>query len=111
MHLANLPLADYSNKIHQRQFQSILVGTTNILEIIKNLVKIPRFIFASSSMIYGDFKYFLMTKIMKKIQKISMEEQNMLQKHLFKLTLEALMLPILLSGHQLFMVHMMLIEE
>lgn len=58
VHLANLPLADYSNKNPSEAISSILVGTTNILEIIKNLVKIPRFIFASSSMIYGDFKYF-----------------------------------------------------
>lgn len=56
MHLAATPLADLSNKHVEEAVANILNGTINILEIIKDLASLKKFVYVSSSMIYGDFK-------------------------------------------------------
>tara|TARA_B100000963_G_C22607051_1_gene663059 strand:+ start:47 stop:997 length:951 start_codon:yes stop_codon:yes gene_type:complete len=57
VHLGNLPLADYSNDHPKETISNILLGTINVLEILRNYPKKIRLIYASSSMVYGDFKY------------------------------------------------------
>jgi len=56
IHLGNLPLADYSNDYPEETISNILLGTLNLLELLK-LRPTTRLIYASSSMIYGDFNY------------------------------------------------------
>ena len=57
VHLGNLPLADYSNDHPKETISNIFLGTVNILEILRYYPKKIRLIYASSSMVYGDFKY------------------------------------------------------
>lgn len=56
LHLAATPLADLSNKHVEEAVASIFNGTINILEIAKDLTVLKKFVYVSSSMIYGDFK-------------------------------------------------------
>ncbi len=60
IHLAALPLADTSNKYGGQAKTTILDATEIVLDCIKEHIKINkdfrRFVFASSSMVYGDFK-------------------------------------------------------
>ncbi len=56
LHLAAMPLADLSNVYVEEAVESILLGTVNILEIAADLKYLKKFLYVSSSMIYGDFK-------------------------------------------------------
>lgn len=55
IHLANLPIADLSFTHTEEAIGSIINGTVNILDIIRDTHFVKRFVYASSSMIYGDF--------------------------------------------------------
>lgn len=57
IHLAALPIADISNSFTEEAVGSTLIGTVNLLDIIKDVDFVQRFVYASSSMIYGDFEY------------------------------------------------------
>lgn len=57
IHLAALPLADLSNSYPEEALSTILVGTINVLEAIRDVDFVQRFVYTSSSMIYGDFMY------------------------------------------------------
>lgn len=56
LHLAAMPVADLSNVHVEEAVESILLGTINMLEIISDLKCLKKFLYVSSSMIYGDFK-------------------------------------------------------
>jgi UDP-glucose 4-epimerase len=58
IHLAALPLANLSNVYTEEAVDSILNSTINLLEIIRDVDFVERFVFTSSSMVYGDFQYF-----------------------------------------------------
>lgn len=55
IHLASFPRAKIVNEDPQTGVNNIVGGTTNILNFCKN-TKVKRFVFVSSSMIYGHFK-------------------------------------------------------
>lgn len=56
LHLAALPIADLSNRHSEEALTSILEGAVNVLEVIRDVDFIDRFVYISSSMIYGDFE-------------------------------------------------------
>jgi len=56
IHLAGVPIADVSNEHSEEAVGSILTGTINLLEAIRDVDFVERFVFASSSMVYGDFQ-------------------------------------------------------
>ena len=58
IHLAALPIADLCNKHSEEALSSILNGAVNVLEAMRDVDQVERFVYASSSMIYGDFQYF-----------------------------------------------------
>jgi UDP-glucose 4-epimerase len=55
--LAALPLANISNTFSEEAVSTILSSAVNVLEIIRDVDFVERFVYASSSMIYGDFQY------------------------------------------------------
>ena len=55
IHLAALPLANLSNIYTEEAVENILNSTLNLLEIIRDVDFVERFVFTSSSMVYGDF--------------------------------------------------------
>jgi len=55
--LAALPIATASNIYSEDAFGINLNGTVNVLESIREVPSIKRFIYASSSMVYGNFQY------------------------------------------------------
>lgn len=55
IHLAALPIADFSFEHPEETVSSILLGALNFLDSIKDQDFVERFVFASSSMVYGDF--------------------------------------------------------
>jgi nucleoside-diphosphate-sugar epimerase len=57
VHLAALPIADLCNKYSEEAVSTILNGTVNVLEAIRDVDNVDRFVYASSSMIFGDFQY------------------------------------------------------
>ncbi len=57
IHLAALPLADLSNRYPDETVSTVVGTTVNILDIVKDLPGFERFVYVSSSMIYGDFHY------------------------------------------------------
>lgn len=57
LHLAGIPLMAMSDDCPEEAISGILQGTVNMLDILKNMEGIERFIFVSSSLIYGDFQY------------------------------------------------------
>ena len=57
IHLAALPIADLSNEYSEEALSSILQGPVNVLEVIRDVDFVERFVYASSSMVYGDFQY------------------------------------------------------
>lgn len=57
IHLAALPIASLSASFPEEATTSILTGTINLLEIIRDINFVRRFVYASSSMVYGDFNY------------------------------------------------------
>jgi len=56
LHLAALPIADLSNRNSEEASSSILEGTVNVLEVLRDVDYVDRFVYISSSMIYGDFE-------------------------------------------------------
>ena len=56
VHLAALPLANLSFTVSQEAYTSIFGSTFNILESIRILGSKTKFVFASSSMVYGNFQ-------------------------------------------------------
>ena len=57
MHLAAIPIASISNLFSEDTTQINLNGTITVLESIRVVDSIKRFIYASSSFIYGNFQY------------------------------------------------------
>lgn len=57
VHLAAIPIATVSNQFSEDAIQINLNGTITILECIRAVDSIKRFIYASSSFVYGDFQY------------------------------------------------------
>jgi len=57
VHLAALPIADVCNEHSEEAISSIIEGTVNVLEALRDVDSVDRFVYASSSMIYGDFEY------------------------------------------------------
>ncbi|MCA9061611.1 MAG: NAD-dependent epimerase/dehydratase family protein [Planctomycetaceae bacterium] len=55
LHLAALPIADASNEHTGEAITSIFTGTVNLMEILRELPELERFVYVSSSMVYGDF--------------------------------------------------------
>ncbi len=57
-HLASLPLAKIDNLNVQEAFESSVTATSNIIEICSSIkdYKLDRFIYTSSSMVYGNFE-------------------------------------------------------
>ena len=58
IHLAALPIADLSNTHSCEAIGSIIDGTANVLETIRDVDFVDRFVYTSSSMVYGDFQYY-----------------------------------------------------
>ncbi|HUW57664.1 MAG TPA: NAD-dependent epimerase/dehydratase family protein [Planctomycetota bacterium] len=58
IHLAALPLADLSHTHSDEAIRSILHGTVNILETLRDTDFVERFVYTSSSMVYGDFQHY-----------------------------------------------------
>ena len=56
IHFAALPLANMAISYSEEAFQSIVGGTVNLLEIFKDADFASKFVYISSSMIYGDFE-------------------------------------------------------
>lgn len=56
VHLAALPLANISNEYSQEAITSIVDTTNNLLEILRKIKFQGKFIYTSSSMVYGEFK-------------------------------------------------------
>ncbi|RLI44597.1 3-beta hydroxysteroid dehydrogenase [Candidatus Bathyarchaeota archaeon] len=56
VHFAALPLANVAVRKSEEAFQGILQGTVNILEVLRDVDFIQRFVYISSSMVYGDFE-------------------------------------------------------
>ena len=55
VNLAALPIAKESNLYSEDAFGINLKGHTNVLECIRETKSVKRFVYASSSMVYGDF--------------------------------------------------------
>ncbi|MEM9069827.1 MAG: NAD-dependent epimerase/dehydratase family protein [Myxococcota bacterium] len=55
VHFAALPLANMALEFSEEALLSIVGGTANLLEILRDLRQIDRFVYISSSMVYGDF--------------------------------------------------------
>jgi len=58
IHLAALPIADKSHTHSDEAVKSILHGTVNILETLRDTDFVERFVYTSSSMVYGDFQHY-----------------------------------------------------
>jgi UDP-glucose 4-epimerase len=63
-HLASLPLAKIDNLNVQEAFESSVTATANIIEICSNIenYNLERFIYTSSSMVYGNFQEEMVTE-------------------------------------------------
>ncbi len=57
IHLAGYPINEMADVQCSGAVHDIVWGTSNILEIVRDLDSLKRFIYTSSSMIYGDFCY------------------------------------------------------
>jgi nucleoside-diphosphate-sugar epimerase len=55
IHFAALPLANVAIQKSEEAFGTILQGTTNLLEVVRDSDSITRFVYISSSLVYGDF--------------------------------------------------------
>ena len=56
IHLTALPISTLSNIYVEEAVEACIISTMNILEVIKNVDFVKRFIYTSSSMVYGDFE-------------------------------------------------------
>ena len=57
VHLAALPIAPVANKLFDDAMSINRDGTMNVLECARQIPTVNHFIYASSSMVYGDFRY------------------------------------------------------
>lgn len=57
IHLAAIPIANVSNQFSEDAIQINLNGTITTLETIRVIDSVRRFVYASSSFVYGDFKH------------------------------------------------------
>ena len=57
IHFGALPLANMAIENSEEAFDTLLGGTVNLLEILRDLKNLKRFVYISSSMIYGNFEY------------------------------------------------------
>lgn len=57
VHLAALPISKMSNVHIEEALASTVTSTANILQTIKDRPFVKRFVYTSSSMVYGDFQY------------------------------------------------------
>jgi nucleoside-diphosphate-sugar epimerase len=55
LHLAALPLANVAMVRTEEAFNTILGGTVNLLEVIRDMNTVQKIVYVSSSMVYGDF--------------------------------------------------------
>lgn len=55
VHLAALPLAGRAVQVPEEAFGSILQGTANVLDVVRDISNLKKFVFVSSSMAYGNF--------------------------------------------------------
>ena len=55
LHLGALPLATVARVSADHAFESILRGTFNVIEVALELGTVQKFLYVSSSMVYGDF--------------------------------------------------------
>ena len=58
IHFAALPLANMAIEYSEEAFNTIVGGTVNLLEVIRDTDFLKRFVYISSSMVYGDFETF-----------------------------------------------------
>jgi UDP-glucose 4-epimerase len=56
LHLAAVPIADLSNVHIEEAVNNIFLGTVNMLEAASGMKQLKKFLYVSSSMIYGDFQ-------------------------------------------------------
>ena len=56
VHFAALPLANMAIEYSEEAFGTIVGGTVNLLEVLRDGNYLSRFVYISSSMVYGDFK-------------------------------------------------------
>lgn len=56
IHFAALPLANMAIQYSEEAFATVVGGTVNLLEVLRDVDFISRFVYISSSMVYGDFK-------------------------------------------------------
>ena len=57
IHLAALPIAQISNAFTEEAVDNTFIGTVNLLDIVRDMDFVQRFVYTSSSMVYGDFQY------------------------------------------------------
>ena len=57
IHLANIPVANASNRFSGTAIEVNLLGTGNIIEAVRATPSVRRLIYASSSYVYGNFEY------------------------------------------------------
>jgi nucleoside-diphosphate-sugar epimerase len=57
IHLAALPIADLSNRFSEEAMEANLIATVTLLDAVQSLRELRRFVYTSSSMVYGDFQY------------------------------------------------------
>jgi len=55
IHLSALPIADVSNRFSEEAMDHNLIATVTLLDAVRELRELPRFVYTSSSMVYGDF--------------------------------------------------------
>lgn len=56
VHFAALPLANMAIEYSEEAFNTIVGGTVNLIEVLRDTDYLSRFVYISSSMVYGDFK-------------------------------------------------------
>jgi len=57
IHLAALPIADVSNQFSEEAMENNLLATVTLLDAVRSLSGVRRFVYTSSSMVYGDFQH------------------------------------------------------
>jgi UDP-glucose 4-epimerase len=55
IHLAAMPLANLAVEHPEEAYDSIVTGTTNLLQVCRYFDSVERIVYVSSSMVYGDF--------------------------------------------------------
>ncbi|MGH2725153.1 MAG: NAD-dependent epimerase/dehydratase family protein [Actinomycetota bacterium] len=55
IHLAALAIPSVARSHQQEAFDSILLGSVNVLDVLREIDSVERFVYVSSSMVYGDF--------------------------------------------------------